>query len=473
MSKQLFNSTEKSNFILNMTEEKFSEIAGWGLSSVCFTTAVFALLPEISESVSYAIVSGGLAVSGVICLILALIAVMKKYINRKQLFPVCAFAVMFVWGMISLADSYSLNIGFYGFTGRGEGMLAILFYFGFFVTAVSVKREKAVKSLINAVIASGVIHSLFSLVQIFTGDFSQYKHISISEQINASSGLAQSPVFLAMFLSLTLIASLIRTVLAKNHKQLIIYISCSCLFAFVMMFTYSVVGIAGIILAVLSALLSWFVFIREFPKKNLISLPVVIMSAVSAVIIINCGLIENIPDYKLHDSQITLWADGYMRLSANGDKYPEKFDISDNADTRSYIYRETIKIIKKFPLTGTGAEQLVYPQLYTYDGLDKSVEFTEIIPRNKGTFDKIYNEYLYVTATRGIPSLIALLAVIVSVIVIGLKKISKKPSATELCNFLMFLCGVIIFFISCGNITFSPVFWSLCGFVICRTEKSE
>ena len=78
MSKQLFNSTEKSNFILNMTEEKYSQLASFGLASACFTTAIFASIPEFVDKLSYSIVSGGLAISGVICMVLALIAIVRN-----------------------------------------------------------------------------------------------------------------------------------------------------------------------------------------------------------------------------------------------------------------------------------------------------------------------------------------------------------------------------------------------------------
>ncbi|MDE6834060.1 MAG: hypothetical protein K2J39_07460, partial [Ruminococcus sp.] len=84
MSKQLFNSSEKSNFILNMTKEKYSQLASYGLSLTCFTTAVFAIIPEFIDTLSYSIVSGGLAISGVVCMILALIGIIKKYIDIKN-----------------------------------------------------------------------------------------------------------------------------------------------------------------------------------------------------------------------------------------------------------------------------------------------------------------------------------------------------------------------------------------------------
>ena len=104
MAKQLFNSSEKSNFILNMTEEKYSQLASYGLSLTCFTTAVFAVIPEFIDKLSYSIVSGGLAISGVICMILALIGMIKKYIDFKNI-SLWGFVFMLIWGIVSLINS--------------------------------------------------------------------------------------------------------------------------------------------------------------------------------------------------------------------------------------------------------------------------------------------------------------------------------------------------------------------------------
>lgn len=468
MSKQLFNTTEKSNFILNMTEEKHSQLASYGLSLACFTTAVFAVIPEFVDKLSYSIVSGGLAVSGVICMILALIAVMKKYIDIKKLFPVCSFGAMILWGIVSLINSYSVSTSFYGFSGRGEGLLAIIFYFCFFITAMSVKREKAVKSIINSVIASGLLHSLVALIQVFTGKLSHYRFISLDIKANAASGLAQSPVFLAMVLSLSLTASLIMSV--TTDKKRIFYIVSSCIFSFVMMFTYSLVGITGIIISIILSATA--VFISKSPKIRLVSLLSSVIPAVVSVIIVNAGLIGEISSYKLYDGYSLWWADSYMRLSSSGDYDSEKVDISDTAEVYGYLNSTSLDIIKKYALTGTGPDQLVYPQLYTNGGLDmETTDMSTIIFLNRGTFDRVYNEYLYTAATRGIPSLIALVLILGSVLVNGFRKVKKSRSDINICTFMMFICGILIFFIGCSNITFSPIFWTVSGLLLCSAKN--
>ncbi|MDE6833217.1 MAG: O-antigen ligase family protein, partial [Ruminococcus sp.] len=383
------------------------------------------------------------------------------------------FGLMIIWGIISLINSYSVSISFYGFSGRGEGLLAIIFYAGFFITAMSVKREKVTEIIINSVIISGWLHCIVGLIQVFTGKLSHYQYATITTKINASSGLAQSPIFLAMFLSLALTATLVTAVLTDNKKRRIFCIISACVFSFMIMFTYSLMGIAGIVIAVISASIS--VFIKKSSPVRLTALLSGILPAIIAVIIVNAVIIGEISSYKLYDGHTLWWADSYMRLSASGNCTPDNLDLSDTAEVYKYLNSKTIDIIKKYPLTGTGEEQLVYPQLYTNGGLDPELsDIIDIIARNNNTFDKVYNEYLYTAGTRGIPSLIALVIILCSVLIAGFRKIKKSPSENNICTFMMFISGIIIFFIGCSNITFSPVFWTVSGLLMSSfSEKSN
>lgn len=451
MAKTIFNSSEKSNFILNMTEEKYSDLASKGLAAACFLVPLFTIPAECSENIGFSFAAGGLAVSGVICLILALIALIKKYISRSMIIPVGAFGAMLVWGIISLISSYDTTISFYGTSGRGEGLLAIAFYFGFFITGMTIKTKKAASVLINSVIAVGALNSVWGLLQIFIpGMPSNYKFISTMIQANAASGLSQSPIFLAMLLSLSLTAALIGFIMSESKKKRIICIICTCLFSFVMIFTYTLAGVCGIILSVIMAAAA--VFITKAPKIRLASIGAAAVSAAAALIIAEAGLVGDGSGYKLYDGNI-MWWDSYIRLSASGLYDNDKVDISDTADVYSFMTAETLEIIGEYPLAGTGPDQLIYPQLY------KSAEIIE----NVGTFDRNYNEYLYTAATRGIPSLIALLAVIVSLIWAGFRGLRSEKNEITVSLFFILICGTAIFLIGNSNIAFSPVFWAAAG----------
>lgn len=456
MAKTIFNTSEKSNFILNLTAEKYSQIASVSLILPCILISLATIPCELDiEKISYPIISGALALCGVICMIMAVIAFIKGYIKKKRLIPVLSFGAMILWGVVSLINSYDKDVSFYGFNGRGEGLLAIIFYFCFLVTASAVSENKFKIKIFDSLTAMGIINSFWALPQIFIDSMpSKYDYIVSAGDVNACSGLSQSPLFLAMVLSLALVSTLVGSVLFEGKKRKIIYTASSVLFAFVMIFTYSLISVVGIALSVIAVTVT--ILIKKSPKINFLKPVGVIVSALCAVLLVNSGAVCENSSYSLHDGAL-MWFDSFNRIGSSGNFSTKDFDVENTADVYSYLNSKTFEIIKKYPLVGTGEENLVYPQLHS----------SYNIIENSGTFDKNYNEYLYVTATRGIPSLIFFLAVLVSVIYIGFRKL--KADKNDVCTYIsMFitLCGVIIFFIGVGNITFSPLFWIFAGILI-------
>ncbi len=449
MAKTLFNTSDKSNFILNLTGEKYSSLASKALAAVCVLVSLFTIPVELVDTLTYSFVSAGLAVGGVLCMILTIIAFIKGYVSRKQLVPVCAFGFMLLWGAVSLLDSYSMQIGFYGMEGRGEGLLALIFYFCFFITGLTLKTEKSVKTLITAVIAGGLLNAVWGIVQVFTG-WSGYEFLSLTLQPNAASGFAHSPIFLAMLLTLSLTAAVIGAVMSDSMKYRIFCIVSMCIFSFTIMFTYSLMGIVGIVLAVIAAITA--VFMTKAPKVRLASAAAVILPAVLAFILSMAGLIGDGTGYGLYDGRI-MWWDSYNRISASGLYDPDSMNLDSLSETYGYIYGETLDIIGEYPLTGTGPDQLVFPQLYSSVNIDENV----------GTFDKCYNEYLNTAASRGIPSAIALVIIIVSLILNAVKAARGDRSFTRVCTLFMLIAGAVIYLIGCSNIAAAPLFWAAAG----------
>ena len=471
MAKTLFNSSENSNFILNMTEEQYARITSYGMIGACILVPLFTILPEVSSTSTYTFASGGLVVAGVFAMITALIGIIKKYIKGVSLLPVTAFAAMLVWSVVSMLDSYDRTVGLYGYPQRGEGVMAIMFYCCIFVSAAAVKREKAVNTLMKGIMASGVINSLWALIQIFTGELSHYKMLSLDIEAHAASGLSQSPLFLAMLLTLALTSALISVYSSKSAKGKVICTVLAALFSFVMIFTYSVIGIAGIGAAVVLSVVS--AFIMKAKKTGILSVIAVGAAALAAVLIIDSGNIGSISTYKFYDGRTLWWADSYMRASASGDVNPSVIDIDEPMDVYLYLDQKGKDMASRFPLTGTGPDQLVYPQLYTWGTVNSDAEMSDVIVQNKGTFDRVYNEYIYTAATRGIPSLLALLAVILPALCISFKAMKKKRTAESTALFILTLSGALLFLIGCSSLPFSPVYWAIAGLACADLEKEK
>ena len=470
MAKTLFKSSEKSNFILNMTEDQYSKIAAVAMLAACAATSIATIIPEVNENIGYNAVSTGLTVAGVIGMIVAVVSLLKKYVSGPLLVPVIAFAAMVGWGAVSVAYSYDTEIGFYGFPQRGEGLLAIMYYFGFFTAAASVRREKAAKIVLYGITGVGLLNAAWAMIQIFTGKliFYSFKDISVFVMAISPTGLSQSPIFLSMVLCLAMTAAL--TICAADQKKALRISAgaCAALFAFVMVFTRTFAGICGVVLGVIAG--TAMILIKKRPKVRLLSVLAVILAAALGIFIAGTAKSGSNDGYHLYDGYI-LWSDdAFQRLSSSGNYNPETVDIEDTYDVYTCLTEKTIDIIKDAPAVGTGPEQLVYPQLYTRSVLPESAAPVDYISYNKGTFDKNYNEYLYTAATRGIPSAVLLILILLSAVSIGRKKLREDESGISTGFFLITVCGILMFIITCSNITFSPIFW-VCAGLTCAGFK--
>lgn len=469
MAKQLFNTTEKSNFILNLTEEQYSKLASRGLAATILLSSITTAIPVLSGIKMYSLSSVGVTVGGVLCMILALIGGIKKYVSKKIAVPAAAMGFSLLWAIISMVNSYDVLISINGYPGRGEGVLAIMFYGCIFLTASCIKTEKARKDLLWGILANGLLNSFVGIVQIFTGEISDFSKVSLKIEINAASGFSQSPIFLAMVLSISIVAAICGLIFFEGKKSKVICGVSICLFSFVNMFTYSLVGICGTALAAVAGII--ILLAAKAPKKNLLSILGIIVPAAAAVVIVNCGVIGNIDSYRLYDGRILWFADSYMRLNASGEADSNLVDIDDTADVYYYMSRKTNDLISKYGLVGTGPDQLVYPQLYNFGLMEADAVYVEdIAGLNKGTFDRMYNEYLNTAATRGIPSAIAFAVSIIGAFAVGVLNYRKTKNKLTLGLVLITVMGGLLFIICCSSTAFTPIFWAIAG---CSTINPE
>lgn len=463
MAKTILKTSDKSNFILNMTEEQYAKLASFGLIAACFTTCLLTIIPEVSDTTTYTAATVGLAVSGVICMILALIALIKKYVSGSIILPAILFAAIVGWSTVSLYNSYDYNVGFYGFPQRGEGLLATIFYFCFFITAASIKRTKGLRTFLYAIISIGFLNAVVAVIQIFTKKllYISYRDISVFIMAVTPDGLSQSPIFLAMLLTLSLTAALTVAASDENKKWRIFSAVSACLFAFVMVFTRTLMGVCGTSLGILAGFAA--VFITKAPKLRLLQPAAALAAAAIGITIAGTTMSGQQDGYHLYDGQILWNDDAYQRVSASGSYNPDAVDIDDTYDVYTYLSEKTKRIIEKNKLYGTGPEQLVYPQIYTYSMLNENAAINDLTIVNKGTFDKTYNEYLYTAATRGIPTLILTVMLLALAVISGFRKLRRSRSEVSTAFFLMTVCGILIFFIGASNITYSPIFWACTG----------
>lgn len=328
----------------------------------------------------------------------------------------------------------------------------------------------------------GLVECLWGLLQMLPIDFpNYYKNLEpiLLFDVCLPSGLAGSPIFLALILNLLIIPAFTECVFTENSKRKVINLICVFCFALTAVRTQCLIGMIGIVISVLVAF--GYAVIRKAGKNML---PVLC----AAIVAVGLGLTWNYFSNSLNhtysretgeavqiENTLTfydgaiIWEDSSYRLTVSGyysnlnSKNPNgNFEITDISDSYNYLWKNTLKIIKSYPLAGSGPDSLVYPQLYQ----------SLLIASNPNVFDRCYNYYLHIAGTLGIPMLLLFLVLMVLSLVRGAKACKANNNWLYFSIFSTVLLYLLFMLNGSSSVTSAPLFWILAGICV-SLEKSE
>ena len=460
MPKTIFGTTEKSNFILNM---KFTTVRRWVLGILCACIIVPLIggifITGIEGTSSF--LGSFLYATGFSCILFYIVLLLRKDIEFKK-YPVAFFVIglavlafaSYYRVFLSGAEQEAVNTTLLGELGHYEGLLAIIAYAGIFLLATAVMTYSSVKIIFDILVGAGIVQAIVAIMQHipwnFPSDFRKLPAILFLKDVHLSSGLSDNPIFYGSFLTIVSAVAISGAIYDKNIKRARIYGASSVLFFLTGLFTSSVVPLIGIgATLVITAILDstagkdgtkFESGLLNSSRKRLVA----IICALAAVF----GIVFATQGIYLRDKAIA-YTDAYYRLFiVAGSPSP----INDDSHWEIGADRSLL-MIKEHPLLGVGPDMFAKEQ------------FTEELAID--SIDRSYNEYLYIAATRGIPSLVVYLALL-GVTVYRLIKDAKQFTSDREKWFRPALLTVIIAysiqaFFSASNVTVAPFFWLLLG----------
>lgn len=469
MAKTIFNTTEKSNFILNMKTEDYHRCNLRILQLFLILMPLFSLPLEFAKV--YSVPGMALAIAGVFAVVFVFIGFMKRVTPRHLWFPAILLGGMVIWGSVSLYQSYDYNISLLGFDGRNEGLLSVLFYGCFFLLGAQLGTDANRQKLLNAMLCMGLAECAWALVQTlpFSADISYYTNLEplLLFRVCLPSGLTGSPIFLATLLVMLTFPAILGAVFAEQKRAF--YLVCASVFTLVAIRTQCLIGLAGTAVSIALALL--YAAVRKSGKRMMPATLAVLAAFVLGFVWSTFSpaiygttsratgtemSVEN--SYALYDGGI-IWEDCSYRLAASGyyvrsgSNNPNgHFDINSLPETYGYLWRSSAKIAGKYPLVGSGPDNLVYPQLYQ----------SLVIASNPNTFDRTYDYYLHLAATMGVPMLVLFAVLMVLTVKRGIQKQNRTCwlHTALLGTVLLYLLMMVI---GSSSITVTPLFWALAG----------
>lgn len=471
MPKTIFGTTEKSNFILNM---KYDTVRKW-LSGLLYASMILVTLGgafiTFTAEPNWALGSF-LYAAGFSCVLFYIVLLMRKDIRFKDIpavyliiaLAVLAFASYYSVVLSGRSQTY-VNTAMLGEMGRYEGLLAIFAYFGIFLLAASVMKFSTVKTIFDIFIGAGIFQALIAVMQHipwgFPSDFRKLPALVFLKDVHLSSGLSDSPIFYGSFLTLAVAAAIVGALYDKNVLRARIYGFAAALLFLTGLFTSSVVPLIGMGTALLITVIVEFTAgkggtkfesgLLKSSRKRLLAL-ILSFGAIFALVFAFQGinLKDTNPNGSVYRRDKTIaYTDAYNRLFIVGSPAPA------TTDSHWKTGRErSITMIKDHPILGVGPDIMARAQLSNKELINDSI-------------DRSYNEYLYIAATRGIPSLIVYIALLFATLARLFKGMKEFAADREKWFRPALLTAVLAYsvqaFFSASAVTVAPFFWLMLG----------
>lgn len=405
--KHLFGSSEKSDFILNLTKE--------GTHKLCAMYCIIAMLlielaavpyyltknvvdyveedsgmeftHYLSDKVIYwaGVIMFGLGILG-FCVFM--IGKMKKEISLKDNKALLIMAGLIVMSLISAVACEDMTTSMTGYLDRAEGFLTLIGYYGFFAAAFTVVGDGWRNRLCGILIIVGSVNAAIGILQVIPAlkdtipNWFSELNLTFNDKVSipAANGLAMTPHALAALLTVCFAAALAAAAFSPKPVIKLLSGAAAVLMAAAAVFTRTTTALIGlgcaafaiVVIAVLFALKSSKPEEGEAVSKKtvLISLCCAIVAAGAAL-----GVLAATDNVKLKDEEVIRTDSIRMLMLLQ----------KDDADSwvYPYLWDDGMYIAEQYPLLGTG------PDNWT------------TISANGASIDRTYNEYIDTAMQRG------------------------------------------------------------------------
>lgn len=468
--KTIFGTTEKSNFILNMTNKQFNKLstvlltAGFVLILIGSVIAeLMSAAPVTEATYDWKIISpAALGIAGLLSVSIFIIALIKQTLDKKQIAAALTGLALTIFMYISYINSittitdYSAFLGFR--YGRYEGLMVYLSYLFIFLGSITVNSRKTANNIFRIFSVIVIIQCIWSALQFipsFPGHYYSIPYLLTNPVL--PSGTTGSPVFLAVLLSAGLIISVLGAAHEKASSYSMFYKLAVLPVSFFLVKTQTLAGYISSVL-ILAAVITDYIVTKKKEKNDSLPLILMITGFLAAYVFIF------IKGFAVYDGEV-IWQDGCKRLGAFGQysaKLENSFDIHNIKEVYTFLWNKAVEIIKQFPVTGIGPDAFV---------LTQSKGELNTTPLS---VDRPYNEFLFYAATLGIPSAISLASLMLYSAANGIKSALRKKDWIFTSAAVTSVIFIIISFITNSTATVTPFIWFILGTCCCTfSEKSE
>lgn len=401
------------------------------------------------ELLSYA----SLIFSGII-LIYTIFNLFKK--NFKLCLSDIFIILSIIFCIISIHFSKDLEKSLKGEYAYSETPRQVLCYFSLFILSTCISSQKNKERILYAFVFLGIFECFVAFLQNFSlwpinalfdssRHFKEHLAFGFTEHCNYFATLAI--IFTAVFSGIF--------IHSQNKYDLFIYFTLSTIGCFATLFTYTRIGMVGLISIIFGFLLLE-ILIKIFKKNTNIKSNIIKIFIVFICFSICFAIVES--STKTISKEVSTSISEIKKVQTEN-------KIESFGTNRGTIWKVGLNGLKKYPLTGVGFDN------YRYS--------FKIYPKNFGwSQNKGHNEYIHTAVTQGIPSGINYLIFAFYCCFFPLIKILKGKSEFSKSNITkIFLITLFAYFVQAlfnSSVTnVAPYKWILMGLLLPRLEQKN
>ena len=342
-------------------------------------------------------------------------------------------------GIMSVIFSIYKPVALIGKATRHEGFLSVLAYYLLFINWKNLGTKSDIKKYIKIFTIIAIVNSIYGIFQVYFPS-----NLIIRRHNVSATGFCGHPNFFGSLI-VTIISIITGSFLIENKKN-IKKILLICLL-FISLINAQSTGPFITYVITIIFIITYLCIKKKIVLKNIFILLILLVSTYIAVYSVNryiykynrcelCDVKNNIENYGISTSTVKI---------ANG---------------RIDIWKNTIGVIKKYPIFGVGFDNLVlaYPNPNRDLGVVLTIE-NGVLKKLSGpsypVVDNAHNVYLNTLASTGIIGFIPYILLCLLTFIIGLK--SKE-------NLIMILlCGFVAYsiqaFANISVITVAPIYY--------------
>lgn len=479
--KHLFGTSEKSDFILNMTEQGTKKLCGM-YCIIAMIVITLAAIPYYftKNVVDFVETEGGMEFThylsektiywvstlmigmGLIGYLIFLIGKMKNEVSLKDNKALLWLAAIMLMSVVSALCAENLEYAFTGYYDRSEGLLSILGYFGFFAAAVTVTDDGWKKRVSDVLVAIGVFNSVAGIIQsipataklipnwfeyLFTGfgnvagEGEEIINGSAHAVTHSASGFAGTPFALGALLTVAFAAAFAGFVFDESKLRKALYAAGGILMTVCAALTDVVPSVIGIGCSAVIILI--IALVSKLKKSGGAALIPAVSGFVCTAAVFLIMLAAGQLDFR--DEQV-IFTDCYERLSISA---------GTREDTSTWIYPylwdDGLYVAENNMLLGTGPDN--WGTMYKLGA----------------TIDRSYNEYIDVAMQRGFITLVMYLIFLAITLKKALSSLSRFICGELNWTAAAVMTGVTAYlvqaFFNISTISSSPFFWICAGLV--------